>query len=294
MKITRRAFAWLMTSSFVSRAIGEMHEPGGLSIPGVPGPLGLELYSFRGDMSKDVPATLRLTRQLGFKEVEVPQLYNLSAREFRSALDREDLRCTAMVANDDLLKADIRDAAENAHILGAEYVIYPWIAHAASGFTRDDCLRAAAMFNRWGAQFRSEGLQFCYHPHGYEFASSPDGTLLDTLIRRTEPPAVQYQMDVFWFAWPGQNPITYLRRYPHRFPLMHLKDLKKGVKGNQTGAAPEWASVPVGQGSIDFPAILRAAKEAGVKRYYIEDESSLAVEQVPKSLDYLRSLPRIS
>ncbi|MFZ0589483.1 MAG: sugar phosphate isomerase/epimerase, partial [Bryobacteraceae bacterium] len=166
----------------------------------------------------------------------------------------------------------------------------PWIAHSASGFQRDDCLRATEDFNRWGEQLKTARLQFCYHPHGYEFAPSPQGTLLDTLIQQTHPETVQYQMDVFWIAWPGQDPVHYLRKYRDRFTLMHLKDLRKGIKGNQTGQAPEDASVPVGTGSIDFRAVLETARTVGVKRFYIEDESSEAPKQIPQSLQYLRSL----
>jgi sugar phosphate isomerase/epimerase len=257
---------------------------------GVPGPLGLELYSLRREISKDVPGTLALTRKLGFSEVEVPQLYGLSPRRFRAELDKAGLRCTAFVTPDASLRADLVSTAETAHTLGAEYMIYPWINHGPSGFTRDDCLRAAADFNRWGEQFKAARLQFCYHPHGYEFGASAEGTLLDTLIRQTHPGLVQYQMDVFWIAWPGQNPVQLLNRYPDRFPLMHLKDLKRGVTGSQTGQAPEEVSVALGSGSIDFPSVLKAAEKAGVKRFYIEDESPLAAQQIPQSLRYLDSL----
>jgi sugar phosphate isomerase/epimerase len=257
---------------------------------GVPGPLGLELYSLRREMTKDVPRTLALTRKLGFSEVEVPQLYGLSARQFRAELDKAGLRCTAFVTPDASLRADFAKTAENARTLDAEYVIYPWINHGPSAFTRDDCLRAAANFSHWGEQFKAAHLQFCYHPHGYEFGASADGTLLDTLIRQTQPGIVQYQMDVFWVAWPGQDPVQLLNRYPDRFPLMHLKDLKKGLTGNQTGQAPEEASVALGSGSIDFSSILKAARIAGVKRFYIEDESPLAAQQIPQSLRHPGSL----
>lgn len=256
---------------------------------GVPGPLGLELYSLRREMRKDLPKTLAFTRKLGFTEVEVPELYGLTARGFRAELDKAGLVCTAMVAKDENLRAGIQSAADQAHELGASYVIYPWIPHP-TGFDSDVCARAADNFNRWGEQFKASDLQFCYHPHGYEFASSADGTLLDTLIRSTRPEIVHFQMDVFWIAWPGQDPVAYLRRYPGRFPLMHLKDLRKGATGNQTGAAPEEVSVAVGSGSIDFPAILQQAQKTGVKRYYIEDESPAAPEQIPASLRYLNSL----
>ena len=277
MNLSRRSLIFAMGAS-------------ALADSGVPGPLGLELYSLRREIAKDLPGTLAFTRRLGFTDVEVPQLYGLPANKFRSELDKAELECSAMVAPEARIRTGLASVADDAHTLGAGYVIYPWIAHSASGFQRDDCLRATEDFNRWGEQLKTARLQFCYHPHGYEFAPSPQGTLLDTLIQQTHPETVQYQMDVFWIAWPGQDPVHYLRKYRDRFTLMHLKDLRKGIKGNQTGQAPEDASVPVGTGSIDFRAVLETARTVGVKRFYIEDESSEAPKQIPQSLQYLRSL----
>jgi len=256
---------------------------------GVPGPLGLELYSFRREVAKSLPKALEFTRSLSFTELELPQLYGLTAQQFRAELDKAGLQCTALVANDETLARGVPATVADARLLGAHYVISPWIPHGKT-FELSDCQRAIGNFNRWGEQFRAAGIQFCYHPHGYEFGPGPDGTLFDTMVRRTKPETVHYEMDVFWMAWPGQDPLHYLRSYPGRFPLMHLKDLRRGVTGNQAGSAPDEYSVAAGSGSIDFPAILRAAPKAGVKRYYIEDESPLAAEQVPASRRYLKSL----
>lgn len=252
---------------------------------------GLELYSFRREMKKDVRATLAQTRQLGFSEVEVPGLYGLTATAFRAELDRAGLRCTAMVIDKESIRSGVQPAVDCARTLGADYVIYPWLDHSDS-FGAKDCARAVDSFNRWGDEFKAAGLRFCYHPHGYEFGPSPEGTLLDTMIQRTTPGAVDYQMDIFWIVWPGQDPVQFLRRYPGRFPLMHLKDVRTGVKGNQTGIAPDEVSVAIGSGSTKFPAIFLEADKAGVKRYYIEDESPEAPEQVPASLRYLASIGR--
>ena len=145
--------------------------------------------------------------------------------------------------------------------------------------------------NRWGLSLKQAGLEFCYHPHGYEFRPSPEGTLFDLLAAKTDPAVVNFQMDVFWIAWPGQDPVKLLRTYPMRFPLMHLKDLRRGSKlGDLSGHAPEEASVPLGTGMLDFHAILHEARRIGVKRYYIEDEAPEAVSNIPISLKYLRSL----
>jgi sugar phosphate isomerase/epimerase len=225
----------------------------------------------------------------GFKEVEVPGLYGLSAEKFREELDNSQLRCTAMVAQWDALKDHFDSAVHDAKTLGAQYVICPWIPHSGK-FTAEDAQNGAENFNRWGASLREAGLQFCYHPHGYEFQPSEGGTLFDTLVTKTDPKNVNFEMDVFWIIHPGQNPVTLLEKYPTRFPLMHLKDLAKDAHGNLSGSAPEETSVSLGAGQVDWQAVLVAARRASVKRYYIEDEAASAMRQVDDSLNYLRGL----
>ncbi len=97
-------------------------------------------------------------------------------------------------------------------------------------------------------------------------------------------------MDVFWVKHPGQNPVALLRKYPRRFPLLHLKDRKPGTIGNQNGRADEETNVVLGQGDVGIEAIMKEAIRDGVKHYFIEDESVKSEEQIPKSLSYLRKL----
>ena len=141
------------------------------------GPLGLEIYSLRRELAKDVPGTLTLVRQMGFSEVEVPNYYGLTAGKFREQLDKAHLRCTAMVAQHDRLDKDLNGVVEDARVLDAASVIYPWVPHQ-NEFTEADCRRAATDMNLWGKSLKQAGLEFCYHPHGYEFRPSPEGHAL--------------------------------------------------------------------------------------------------------------------
>jgi sugar phosphate isomerase/epimerase len=252
--------------------------------------VGLQIYSLRRELAKDIPGTLALVQKFGFEEVEVPGFYGLTASGFREQLDKAHLRCTAMVAQYERLSKDLSGVVGDARTLGATYVIYPWIPHQKE-FTEADCQQAATDMNRWGQGLKQAGLEFCYHPHGYEFVPFRRGTLFDFLAAQTDPAAVNFQADVFWIAWPGQDPVKLLRQYTKRFLLMHLKDIRKGTKlGDLSGHAPEEVSVPVGTGLLDFPAILREAETIGVKRYYIEDEAPDAISNIPISLQYLKSL----
>lgn len=279
---SRRTFLTLLSAAAATAAVGKDK---------FEGPLGLEIYSLRRDLSKDVPGTLARVRQFGFTEVEVPGFYGLAAAAFRAELDKAGLRCTAMVAQDEVLRGHLETAVSDAKALGAHYVLLPWIPHSGNNFTAEICLRAADDMNRWGAQLRRAGLELCYHPHGYEFHPSPEGTLFDLLAAKTDPASVNFQADVFWMAWPGQDPVKLLRRYPKRFLLVHLKDLRKGSNtGDLSGQAPEESSVALGTGLIDFPAVLRAAKDIGVRRYYVEDEAPEAGANIPLSMKYLEAV----
>jgi sugar phosphate isomerase/epimerase len=168
--------------------------------------------------------------------------------------------------------------------------VVAWIPHR-SDFKPEDCRRAASDFNRWGEKLKAAGLVFGYHPHGYEFRAHGDGTLLDLLIAETRPELVTFEMDVFWVVHGGGDPVQLMKKYPRRFAMMHLKDMKKGTAvGIPTGNAPDDTNVVIGTGQIDFKAILREAVRIGMKHYFIEDESVEAINQLPLSLDYLRRL----
>jgi sugar phosphate isomerase/epimerase len=193
------------------------------------------------------------------------------------------------VSYDDLIKKT-DEVAANAKALGARFVRVAWITHTPP-FTLATAEKTAAEFNRVGRLLREKhGLTFCYHNHGYEFAPHGDGTLFDVLMARTNPQDVSYELDILWAFHPGADPAKLLEKYGSRFKLLHLKDLKKGVKGDLTGKTPVENDVALGTGQLDIPTILKAAKKAGVQHYYIEDESPNTATQVPQTIAYLKSL----
>lgn len=250
--------------------------------------IGLELYSLRREIAADLPGTLALVREMGFREVEVPGYYGLTVGEFRKALDRAALRATALVAQWDEFEKDISTIAGDLATLGASWAILPWIPHG-DRFELADAQRAVTRMNGWASEIEKAGCRFAYHPHGYEFQPAPGGTLFDVLASKTDS-SVYFEMDTFWIAWPGQDCVRLLNKYPHRFRLLHLKDLKKGVTGNLSGSAPDEDSVAVGDGVIPWAEVLSAARRQGCEKYYIEDESADAAKQIPRSLAYLGSL----
>ncbi len=255
------------------------------------GPLGLQLYSVRDAMRTDVPGTLARVRALGVREVELAGTYGMPAADFRAALDRAGLRATSMHAPYERLRDSLPAVLAEARALGVQYVGVAWIPHPrGEPFTAAMAQTAAADFARWGAAARAQGVRFFYHIHGYEFRPGPDGVRpLDVLMRATDPADVAYELDVFWAARPGADPAALIRQYPNRWALMHLKDMRRGTATNDHsgGAPPDETEVPVGSGQIDYRGVLRAARAAGVARYYLEDETSAPFATLPQSVAWL-------
>ncbi len=281
---SRREFlAGLAAASVVSgtKAIGEGSR---LNI-------GLEVYSFRADMKRDIPGTLAKARAMGFDHVEMgDDYYGQTPEEFRKSLDAAGLKATSIhFQYDDWKKKGVDGVRRELDVFGAHWACMPWIPHQQA-FTRADAERAAADFNTWAAAMAGSGHGFAYHAHGYEFQPAPEGTLFDLLAKSTDPAHVKFQMDTFWIVVPGQDCVKLLEKYPNRWRLMHLKDLRKGAPiGNQQGHADDLDSVPVGEGIIPWDKVLALARKQGVEDYFIEDESPKAMEQVPVSLKYLNS-----
>ena len=285
----RRFLKTLAAAASVPTLAGRAGAQGPAALP-VPGVLGLELYSVRHLLPRDVPGTLKLIRSWGLTEVEGGSFAKQSAAETRALLDQHGLRMQSTLTGYERLRDDLTGVVADAKALGATMVGTAWIPHERP-FGRTHVDHALTDFAAWGKALQAEGLTFFYHVHGYEFQPAPEGTLMDTLIAKTPPEHVKFQADIFWVARGGGDPAGLLRKYPNRFVSLHLKDIAKGTAlGDPTGTAPDEACVVFGTGQIDFPAVLGAARDASVKHYYIEDEHPEAEKQIPKSIAYLASL----
>jgi sugar phosphate isomerase/epimerase len=251
--------------------------------------VGMELWTYREQLKRDFPGTLRKIHALGIETVETASLYGHSAAEFKKLLDVAGLRCTSLIASYERLQQALPDVIEDAKALGASYVLASWIPHSGA-LTEQQVKSAASNFNYWGGRLQAANLQFGYHPHGFEFVQTPTETLFDVLARETKPEFVFFEMDTFWFAQAGADPAAFLERYPKRFRIIHLKDMARGTEQNTSGAAPNESSVALGKGQLRWPEILRQAESDGVMAYFIEDESPSAEEQVPVTLEYLKSV----
>jgi len=256
--------------------------------------LGLQMYSLREMLKeKGLPAALDQTKAFGLTAIEgSASTKGTTVEETKTAIDQRGMTLVAAGMGYDQLEKDLVGSVAQAKVAGVQYVSVTWIPHHGDDFTEAEATKAATDFNRWGAAFKKAGITFVYHPHGYEFRPRADGqNLFDLIVHQTEPSDVNFEMDVFWVTHGGQDPVKLLTKYPTRWRTMHVKDIRKGAPtGIYTGHAPATDDVAVGTGQIDWPAVLKKANEVGVQWYFIEDESTTPLKNIPQSIAYIRSL----
>ncbi len=293
---SRRSFLRVASAGFLTPFFARRGSaiPPGSEGPLFHGPFGLQLYSLRNQIKRgdaqSVRAQIAYAKKVGYTEIEAPELYGLTASQFRRELDSVGLPCPSMMATYEQYESDLAGVIRDAHTLGAAFVVNAWIPHQGP-FTLELCRRVAANYNRWGRQLKAAGLEFCHHNHDYEFQPYKGKPLYDTLIEETAREYVNFEMDVFWVVAGGQSPVAYLRRYPSRFRLLHLKDMRKGppVSDYKVSIPVEW-DVPLGTGRVDMRGILREGEHIGIKHYFVEDESREAPQNIVKTLRYLKTV----
>jgi sugar phosphate isomerase/epimerase len=268
-----------------TQATGQMVATGDFKAP-----LGVQLWSFRS-ISNDLPAMLSTVRGMGFTHVETAGMYGLSAQQFADALRKADLRATSMHVSYEELKTGPDSVIAKAKALGATYVGIAWYPHDSTGFTLANAKQAVQDFNAFGKTLKAAGLQFFYHNHGYEPVAYENGTLLDYIIQQTDSSLVKFEMDVLWTWLPNLDPVALIQKYPGRFKLMHIKDMKPGLpRGSLSGGIADSLKAVIGQGQVNWPAVLQAAERDGFAAYFVEDETMEPVKNAPQSVAYLTSL----
>lgn len=260
--MTRREFSRLSAIAFAAAATRVDAKPLHL-------PIGLQLFSVRNLLPKDFDGTLAQVRAAGYTVVEAAGYYDRTAPEFRRAMDRAGLRCVSTHYTLRQFQSQLDQLLDYAHALGLEYMVCSSSGgvhrnpNAKGEPTLDDWRFIAGEFNRVGEKVKAAGMTFGVHNHTPEFATI-DGTLVyDELLRLTDPKYVVFEMDSGWVTASGHNQLTYLRKEPQRFPLMHVKDMVKPVNGPMH-------STELGHGVIDYAPIMRAATH--LRYYFIEQE----------------------
>jgi sugar phosphate isomerase/epimerase len=256
--------------------------------------LGVQLYTVRSVLGTKSEQTLQALDQIGYREAEATWA---SLDAIWADLTKTRLRPVSVHLDSALFlpenRARLTAAISHCKELGFQYAVYPYLPPKERGGL--DVFKAlAGTLNRAGEECRNAGLQFCYHNHAFEFEPLGSTTGMDTLLSRTDKKLVGWEMDIFWVSVGGHNPIDLLRQHAGRVPLLHLKNKAEGMPVQYTETVPKTAFREAGNGSLDFPAILRAASAAGVRHYFVEQDQTPGdpLESLRQSYDYLHKLKR--
>ena len=250
--------------------------------------VGLQLYSLINQFKEYIPSTLKLINDWGITVLEGGDSYGMPEEEFKGLLAKNNLKVVSVGAGFNDLANAPEEVVKKAKSYGATYVMCAWIPHDGNNFDISDTQKAVEVFNRAGKILRDNGIKLAYHAHGFEFRPYKDGTLFDYMAQNAK--YFDFEMDVYWVHHGGEDPLKLLKKYPSKFILLHLKDMEKGTKKDNTGHADVETNVVLGTGEVDIAGVVAEAKKLGIKYMFIEDECSRVVEQVPKSLRYLEGL----
>ena len=236
----------------------------------LPDAWGLQLYTVRSLMARDVERTLAAVARIGYGEVEFAGYFGRSPAEIRTALEAEGLTAPAAHLSLEELRSSFDEAADAAAEIGHRYLVLPFLGGperpggdgATGSAVVDGYRRLADEFNELGTRCREAGLVFGYHNHDFELEEVNGLRLLDVMIENTDPELVCYELDFYWLVHGGADPFDYFSRYPGRFDLCHVKD-----------RTADGEMADVGAGAIDFEAIFERSDEAGLIHYFVEHDA---------------------
>lgn len=289
--LTRRQ--WLATLPLARAAA--------MKTPAESRPLGAQLYSIRGALKQTPDETLKAVAAIGYKEVEG---YNrLDTIALAPRIEAAGLKARSCRTETPLITADWENYPEFRQVTltkaidslagaGIGFFVMGYIPSGARGDADDFYRRTADRMSAAAELCRKSGIQFVWQNHAFEFAGRPGMRAIDIFQERLDAKLVRLELDPFWASVAGQNPIELLKEWKGRVSLMHLNDKTRGVpvQFEQTIGPGAWAEP--GSGSLDFPALMKAARAAGVQHYFAGPEETTGdpLESLRRSFGYFKSL----
>lgn len=283
--LTRRHFArtacataGMLAVQATARAAGTSHSPAHRlhRIGLITGTIGKALQT-------DFVGTIKKVAAVGYQELEFGQQKGMPDKDFKKLLDDLGIAAVAGGAARKQLEDDLDSMIQSSHLFGKRYVVcyWPWL-DSGKNKTIDDWKRMGADMNRLGARVKAAGLRLAYHNHDIEFQITEGQIPYDVLLAATDPDLVDMEMDLYWVAKGGQDPVAYLKRHAGRFALFHVKDMESSAQRGK--ACP-------GQGILDFRPMLAEGARAGVRHFIVENEGVKdALPCIERSYAYLAQL----
>lgn len=255
-------------------------------------PFGIQLWTLREAFPENPREVLQQLAGFGYRQIETFEgaegmFWGMGHREMKTFI--EDLGMQLVSGHCNVME-NFEQKVEQAAEIGMEYLVAPYLGPQES---LDDYRRTAEIYNEKGRLCREAGLRFAYHNHEYTFMPHADTEVLpqDIFMQETDPERVEFEMDVYWVVTAGQDPAAWMRKYPGRFTLGHIKDRA------EVGADVMRASTTLGTGIIDFAQFLPLAKEHGMKRFFVEQEEYEGITPIAAAeagAAYMSKLPGFS
>lgn len=274
---SRREFLWA-TGGIALGALALPYLSYGAKVKNV----GLQLYTVKDAMLSDARGTLKILSDIGYKELESARsekgnYYGLTPKEVKVICKDLGMNMrSGHVHIDENWERSVAQAAE----AGQEYLVCSSLP--SNGQTIDNYKKVADTFNKAAEDCKKAGLKFGYHNHEYEFDKVDNQVLYDILLENSDPELVLMELDLGWVVVTGNDPVDYFKKYPGRFPLWHLKDMKKDH--------PE--STEFGKGQVDIKKMMQNAKSSGMKYFFVEQEeyAENPIKSIQHNFDYLKKL----
>jgi sugar phosphate isomerase/epimerase len=256
--------------------------------------VGIQLYTVRDLLNQDFDGIMSRIAAIGYKEVELGFYTDRPAKEVRSTLDRLGLSSPSC----SFYFPDIRDhwprIMDRCHTIGHSYIVIPSVDKEYRE-QPDGYKRAAEAFSHAGEIAARAQIQLTYHNHWSEFVPDAAGKLpYDILLENSDPKLLKMEMDLCWITVGGGDPLKYFAKYPGRFPLVHVKDLKSVPdpalvhSGKFEGESVIPLMTEAGSGVIDWKRIFADSEQAGIKHYFVEhDQPKDPMESARVSYEYL-------
>lgn len=284
--------------------------------------IGIQLFSLPKSLSADFEASIKMLSKMGYKEIELfgpfpfsdekaqeswkkvtPMLgfsgsgfFGKSPQDVKRILSDNGIKAPSAHTDLDTLVNKMDKLGEAAQTLGYKYVVLPSIPEDKRK-TLDDYKRMAETFNKIGENAKKVGLKFAYHNHGYGIKPTNGQVPLSIIYDQTDPNLVFFELDIYWTAAGGADPIAYLDKYKKRYHLIHLKDMKekKEFSGDGNNAA-QWIELfpfmtTAGDGVMNVKSIVEKAQAVGVKHFFVEQDMVAQPEiALKRSFDFLKTV----
>jgi sugar phosphate isomerase/epimerase len=243
--------------------------------------IGVQLYTVRDAVQRDLEGTLARVAAIGYQEVEFAGYAGRTAAQVRDAVRRAGLSAPAAHVPLAALGQGWDRVLDDARTVGHRYLVMPWLDEKDRP-NLDAYRRIADRLNRAGEAASRAGLRFAYHNHAFEFARMENRLPYDVLLEATDPAHVLFELDLYWITKGGQDPLAYFARSPGRFPLVHVKD---------SAGPPEHQMADVGAGTIEWARIFAHRKQAGIEHFFVErDDPPDPFASIAASHAYLSDL----